>query len=635
MARLSERLFNFVEHWQNARMTTQRKRSGWKWLLSGMLLLSNAGPLLAQSTELDAPAVIVSQPAFKLEIQAPDEVRSLLEKHLELLRYRELQDLSEIELQRLSVAAQQNTRELLATLGYFSPEIRLETLPESSKPAVRVLQLSVVPGEPARVAEVKIEFHGPIQSDAQAQQQRQLIESSWSLRPGARFTQDAWDSAKRQALRQLMAQRYAGATLGTTLADVDPDSHSVHITFTLESGPAYKIGRIAVSGTQHHDADIVRRLAHVPAETDYAQADLALAQQRLIASGYFDSASLALDLASDPTAATVQIQVREAKLQKLVLGIGASTDTGMRVTAEHTHNQVPGIDWRAITKLSIARNTRAIGSELTSPPDENNWRWITALKYQIEPMGSFEVSSEQVRVGHDQDNVRLERYYYLQYDRSITAASASTPEVTAESVSANYTHTWRRFDNLIFPSNGWGLGLEFGGGSTVNGPADPYGRFVARWLNFLPLDLLDPQTSARSGRVALRAQGAAVVARANATLPSTQMFLSGGSTTVRGYAYQSIGVKLPDGQTTAGRYLAMGSLEWQHPIVMNDKLTEWEAAMFVDAAAVANTPAALRSQVGVGAGARWRSPIGPLQLDLAYGVAVRQFRLHMNLGFTF
>jgi len=32
---------------------------------------------------------------------------------------------------------------------------------------------------------------------------------------------------------------------------------------------------------------------------------------------------------------------------------------------------------------------------------------------------------------------------------------------------------------------------------------------------------------------------------------------------------------------------------------------------------------------------RWKSPIGPLQIDLAYGVAVKRLRLHMNVGFSF
>lgn len=96
-----------------------------------------------------------------------------------------------------------------------------------------------------------------------------------------------------------------------------------------------------------------------------------------------------------------------------------------------------------------------------------------------------------------------------------------------------------------------------------------------------------------------------------------------------------IGVTLADGSITAGRYLTTCSIEWQQPIRIKGQLSDWESTVFVDAGAVANQPSELRTKVGVGVGARWKSPVGPLQIDLAYGVDVQRFRLHMNLGFTF
>jgi translocation and assembly module TamA len=57
--------------------------------------------------------------------------------------------------------------------------------------------------------------------------------------------------------------------------------------------------------------------------------------------------------------------------------------------------------------------------------------------------------------------------------------------------------------------------------------------------------------------------------------------------------------------------------------------------VFVDAGAVADRLADLQPSFGVGAGVRFRSPLGPLQVDLAYGVDARRLRLHVNLGTTF
>jgi len=36
--------------------------------------------------------------------------------------------------------------------------------------------------------------------------------------------------------------------------------------------------------------------------------------------------------------------------------------------------------------------------------------------------------------------------------------------------------------------------------------------------------------------------------------------------------------------------------------------------------------------LGYGVGVRWRSPVGPLKLDLAYGQEVQRFRLHLSVG---
>lgn len=605
------------------------------WLLAGALLIGVPGLLCAQ----DLPERTASTPApaaFEIDIQAPDEVRELLERHLELLRYRELTDLSDSELTRLLTAARQNTRELVATLGYFSPEVRIEVAPGSS-PSARVVKLSVAPGAPTLVQDIQIEFKGPISTDAQTRAQRQQIRDSWSLRPGMRFTQVRWDSAKQQALRQLTTQRYPVGQLSTSLADIDPVSRSARLTVTLDSGAAYRLGELAISGTQRYDTGLVTRLARLRPGSDYQQTELIEAQRRLADSGYFDSVFVSLDTAADPSAAPVRVQLREAPFKKLVLGIGASTDSGARLSVEHTHHQVPVIGWRAVSKLLVDRETRALGSELTAPPDEGNWRWMTSVLLQNQQNGSFNVSSQRLRAGRSQNSQRIDRNYYVQYDRANNGISDTSGPTVADALSANFAITVRNFDSLPFPSSGWGLGLELGGGTTLGRQRDPYARVQARGLSYRPLVRHSESGTAElnAGRLALRAELGAVLARDGAPLPSTQLFLTGGDNSVRGYGYRDLGVKLADGQTTAGRYLAVGSLEWQRPIRVDGRLTAWEGTLFLDVGAVANKPAELRAKVGLGTGVRWKSPVGPLQMDLAYGVATKRVRLHLNVGFTF
>ena len=404
------------------------------------------------------------------------------------------------------------------------------------------------------------------------------------------------------------------------------------LSLELDSGPDYRFGQIQVEGTHHYDPELVRRLAQIPPGSLYTQARLLEAQQRVADSGYFDSVFMSIDTQGDPQAATIHVQVREAMRKKLVLGIGASTDSGARLSAEYTDQQLPGLGWREVSKISLDRETKTLGTELTSQPDDDNWRWVTSGQAQRQLGGTAPVNSVTMRAGRTKTDEQYDRNAYLQYDHAITQSS---PPENASSLSANYAWTQRNFDNIPFPTRGYGLAVELGAGFTLGSQREPYLRTRSRILGFIPIASSPEQSSASTPRLAWRAEGGAVMARSDVVLPSTQLFLTGGDTTVRGYGYREIGVVQPDGTLAAGRYLAVTSLEWQKPILHNGHTTDWEGTVFMDTGAVADQVSALRAKVGVGVGARWRSPVGPLEVDLAWGAATHRLRLHLNVGFSF
>lgn len=341
----------------------------------------------------------------------------------------------------------------------------------------------------------------------------------------------------------------------------------------MSSGPAYRLGTLLVRGLQHHDADLVRRLAQLSPGADYRQTQLVAAQQRLTDSGYFDSAFVSLDTRGDPQAAPVVVDLREARMQKLVLGVGASTNSGARLSVEHTHHRVFGSDWRAVSKLLLSRETRSVGADLSAVPDDGNWRWVASGMVQDQQTGSLTARSERLRVGRSLSDERIGRDYYLQYDRADTLSTATSEPDVAAALSANYAFSVRDFDSLPFPSSGSGFGVEFGGGTTLGTQREVYARVLARWLGVVPLGRsANAATRLRAGRLALRAEAGAVLAQQSINVPSTQLFLTGGDKSVRGYALRDIGITLDDGQTAAGRYLAVGSVEWQRPIIVNDQL---------------------------------------------------------------
>ena len=110
------------------------------------------------------------------------------------------------------------------------------------------------------------------------------------------------------------------------------------------------------------------------------------------------------------------------------------------------------------------------------------------------------------------------------------------------------------------------------------------------------------------------------------------LFRAGGDESVRGYAYRTLGPVI-DGVVTSGRVLMTGSAELARPIAPKWPAYWW--AMFVDAGDAANRWGDLRPALGYGVGFRWRSPVGPLRIDWAYGQRVHKMRLHLSVGISF
>ena len=610
-------------------------------LLGGCSLLpkkdpteTGAQPVATDSSSSDR----ATGDAFALEVKGPDNVREYLTQHLEIQRYRQIRDLGATELSRLMVAAEANARELLGTLGYFTPTLTLELKETPSGKTPREVIVSVEPGKQTSVSAVDIRFEGAITrpGDKVAAAQQEAIRSAWSLRSGQLFTQLGWDNAKTVGLRNLTAKRYATGSVGASRAEIDADSAEAKLGVTYDSGPAYRFGPIKVNGADRYSADGARRIARVPTGTDYDQQKLLDAQQRLASSGYYDSVFLTLDTeGTDPQAAPVIAQVREAPLQKVVLGVGFTTDGGPRVSLDHVHNQMPLLGWRAVSKLSIDRVTQSLSTEWNGIPDDNGWRNFGSGRLQRQNAGTYDVDSGRVRGGRAKIGDRIERSYFLQYDYSQNRGDNAPPSAAA--LSANWGWTGRYFDDLASPSRGQGLALELGLGQTLIGESSPFLRSYARYLGILPIGQVRGAEGgiARSSRLQLRLEGGAVIASDNAKVPSTLMFLTGGDTTVRGYSFQQIGAVRGDGSVVAGRYMNVASVEWQRPVVWNGKLSDFESTAFVDAGSVADSIGALKAKVGVGVGTRWRSPVGPVQADIGYGVDTKKYRLHLRFGFTF
>ena len=572
--------------------------------------------------------------AFDIRVEVQDKaLRELIEDHNELQRYRAVTDLDASEFARLMVLGERDVRNLLGTEGYFSPEVKLTR--EGAPDARPTVVITAVPGEPTTISKVDIGFEGDIasSSDIGAVAQRDGIRDNWSLSEGRRFTQDRWSSAKKSALRELVERRYPRGRISHSIADVDAPGNTAALGLKLDSGPAFTLGEARVTGAQRYPEWLAARLSWLKPGDVYDQKKLVDAQQRLAGSGYFDSAYISIDPDAQPDGTPVSYVVTESKRHKVQLGIGYSTDGGPRVTLEHRDNQVFGSSWRADTKLNYDTSAPLLQTELTSLPDPSGWRKAVFARYMRQDDDSLITTSQTIKVGIVKTTEQYDRNLYLRYDNANVTGAASVDAPAAlvgdgAAISANYAWTGRYFNKLPVPTSGYGLQGEVGVGMTTVGEQKPFARLTGRWIGIVPIQ--DGKS-----RLALRSDLGAIIASDRARLPANYMFRTGGDTTVRGYGYRDSGIDLGGRWIGPGRYMAVGSVEWQRPILQDRFPGLLEHTWFIDVGGVANRVGQLRANWGVGTGLRLITPVGPMELSLAYGLQSKDIRLHMNVGFVF
>ena len=596
----------------------------WPALL--VALLVTACPAL--SAEADPEGL-----SFKVDVVSSNRrIARYLERNLDIQRFADFPDLQPGELRRLLGEAESNARDLLAALGYFNPGLELTSEGSDDAQAKRRIVIEVDPGEETKVTSHTIRFVEPMASDERGEAQRREIERDWQLGNGEVFTQEEWSTAKTAGLRVLQRVRYPTARMAASLATINADSNSAALEVTYDAGPAYRFGVLKLEGVERYDATGIRNIARLPTGQYYSEETLLDMQQRLVTSGYFDSAFLVLDSSErNPDEATVIAQLREAKLQKVVFGVGYSTDTGARLSVDHTHNKMWPLGWRALNQAAVGTQTQSLSTNWTAMPVASGWAWNTGLALERSDVGDIKANSLTLTGGRARLGERSERRYFLQYDAS-NAEGVDAP-ASSSALMGNYSWTGRYFDNRLNPTRGHGYGLDAGVGLTVTPNRDPFLRLDARTLHLLPFGSRNP--AGKRSRIALRAEAGAIVAGRSVDIPARLLFLTGGDTTVRGYGYQKIGTRLPDGSIYGARYMAMASAEWQHSITLFGDSRSFEHTVFVDAGTATDRIRDAEIFPGVGAGIRWASPVGPLQLDLAYGTKTQNWHVHLRVGFQF
>lgn len=569
---------------------------------------------------------------YRLEVRAPQRLRTLLVRHLDLARFRQQADIAPVELARLIATAPAQARRLLEPEGYFNAQVEV-TRTDDPAGGVPTIKVQLEPGPQARVGRLQLEIQGEFAEqmaagDAALARRWQRLQSRWPLQSGAAFSQSAWTTAKNTLLTGLQSRGYAAASLAGSGAEVDAASNRVRLSVVADSGPLFRFGSVRVEGLERTPESAALALRPFALGETYSERALLDYQEALQKSGLYEGVAVELDL--DPAqaeSAAVIARLREHSLQSAQFSIGYSSNTGPRIGAEHTHRRVFGRDLIATTRIKLGRDERIASLDFLTYPEEGGYRKLLGLYADYLAAGGAVTLTQRVRVGRSRDTQTLDRLTYLEFNR--TTVETVTERRTDRALLANSQWVRREVNNLVFPTRGLVLKAEGGAGVAVDADSErgPFARAVlqATWYRPLPGGWLGQ----------LRGEVAQVFKRDSLGVPDSLLFRAGGDDSVRGYGYRTLG-PVRDGAVVGGPVMATGTVEVMRRLSRDSpRWRNWYGAVFVDAGNAAINWSEYDPAIGYGVGVRWRSPIGPLRVDLAYGEKVKALRLHLSVGATF
>ena len=435
------------------------------------------------------------------------------------------------------------------------------------------------------------------------------------------FQDTLWSDGKAMLLRDLHSDSYPAARIVESLADVDPELHTVSLRVVTDSGPAFRFGDLQISGIKNLPEQIVTGLNPIKPGTRYKEEDLQEFQSRLQRTGYFSS--VYVTASNNPDQAThvpIQVTVVENTQRKMKVGAGYSTDQGAGVELRYEDNLTFRPGWRSTSTLKLEQREQSASTRVSLVPIAYGFQPIISAKLKRTDIQNEETATAQI-VGQLQrirGKTELSLSLDLNYERNKTSGA---DYYNVSSLPFNASWTRRDLDAMIYPRQGYVVNLQAGGATDLILSNTPFVRLYARGNLYHPL-------GAR-GTLLLRGEIGAVQASTSDDIPSDYLFRAGGSQSVRGYEYDSLGIP-QDGAIVPGRYIGVASVEVMHPIA-----PDWQAALFIDAGNVVDDVKDYKAKLGYGAGIRWKSPLGPLNLDVAYGEADSTWRINFAVGSLF
>ncbi|RMG32812.1 MAG: outer membrane protein assembly factor [Gammaproteobacteria bacterium] len=500
---------------------------------------------------------------------------------------------------------------VLRAFGYYQPTIRKAL--QWDKDCWRAT-IAIDPGEPVRVTTLDLRIDGAGRQDPEFQKLR----AEPGIEVGQVLRHDRYEALKQRLLDLASERGYFHGRLLVHRLEVDPSRHTAVIRLHFDSGPRFRVSKIVLSGNRIDDA-VVRRLLKIRPGDFYSTQAVLESYRALSDSGYFEQVDIEPDLerlGKDSVPLTVSLKPR--KRHAWQFGLGVSSDIGVTGSVRYQNRRINRFGHRLSAEVSLSPVRSHGAVEYRIPLLGSHWRSFDAQggwrQEETEGVRS-DTFTAALRLAGKRGGWDETPFIELQRESSVVEGEPVDSTLLMPGIS------WerRRIDDLLRPRSGRHLRIELRG---ALGGALSDASFVQATASAAFLQPLG--SGVGKARLHLGTTQSSDFGR----LPASLRFFAGGDRSVRGYAYRSLSPRDAEGDLTGGAHLIAGSLEYEHPI-----LKDWGAALFADAGnAFDSMDDGIK--VGVGAGARWYSSVGPVRMDIGFPLdqSRDRFRLHFSFG---
>jgi translocation and assembly module TamA len=433
-------------------------------------------------------------------------------------------------------------------------------------------------------------------------------------------------AGRSRMLNALQEQGYAFATVDPPEAYEAEEAPVLDLRFHVVMGPKASIGAIRIEGLRRVHESLLRGRLLLRTGAPYSPSAIERARRDLLALGVFSQVSLQIGTEVDKSGGVpITFKVRERQRHAIVLNTAYSSDLGGSGGVTWTDRNVFG----SAQQLSFAASVINFGGGTST----TGIGYDTSVKYLMPDFGRRDQSLEFA--------VRALKQSLQAYDQKAHSATVTLTRKISNFVSASVggAATDEQVRQNLTPYNYTLLALPLSvafDSTNLPSPLDDPRRGVRASVSLTPtLALGHPNTRflisqiklagyfdlnhllpTDPGRTVLAGRALAGLAQGAGefSLPPDQRFYGGGSGSIRGYRYQSVGPQFPDGLPIGGTAITAGGLELRQRFGTN-----FGAAVFVDAGQVSASLHAVPNEfrIGVGAGIRYYTPIGPIRLDVA------------------